>query len=80
MPACRFVVRSVSAEPNIRGQKMRRLQLQAIESDAFLSDEALPDGVSAPEPVGSISVLVSASFAKRFQVGDAFDVQFREAE
>jgi hypothetical protein len=80
MPACRFVVRSVSVEPNIRGQQMRRLQLQAIESDAFVADEPLPDNVPAPAPVGNISVLVSASYAKRFQLGDEFDVSFREAE
>ena len=80
MPACRFVVRSVSVEPNVRGQKMRRLQLSAVESDAFTSEESLPDGVTPPPPDGSISVLVNAGYAKRFQVGDEFDVSFREQD
>ena len=83
----RFVVTSVGVEPNVRGLPMRRVQLKAVGGDEFQSDEPLPefyttDGkvvkTTAPEPEGSITLLLGAKAAKRFSVGDAFDVAFHE--
>lgn len=76
----RFVVKSVSVEPNVRGQRMRRVQLTAVTGDEFVSDDPLPEKVSQPSPEGSISLLLSATAAKRFQVGDEFDLAFHERE
>lgn len=80
MAACRFRVSRVAIERNVRGQEMRRVDLHAVPSDAFLSDDELPDGLTAPEPDGSISLLVSKSFAKKFALGDEFDIVMRERD
>jgi hypothetical protein len=76
----RVVVKSVSVEPNIRGLRMRRVHLSAIAGDEFVSDDPLPENVTDPGPDGSISLLLSASAAKRFAVGDEFDLAFHERE
>lgn len=80
MTACRFRVRSVAIEPNVRGQEMRRIHLQAIESAPFAPG---PDAVVVPTPAspdGQISLLVNPTYAERFQPGDEFDLIFRERE
>jgi hypothetical protein len=78
MPVCRFSVVKVALEPNVRGQRMRRVELRAVVSDAFVSADRLPDGMSAPDPDGFITLLVNPKFAEKFQLGDEFDVPFRE--
>jgi len=76
MPACRFKVRSVALEPNVRGQEMRRIHLLAIESEPFRP----ADDASSPEADGQISLLVNPAYAQRFAPGDEFDLMFRERE
>jgi hypothetical protein len=73
----RFAVTQVSVEPNIRGQAMRRVRLQAIAGEAFEAP-ALPEGQTPAEPDGAISLLVTPAFARRFSLGDEFDVMLRE--
>jgi len=73
MSACRYRVAGVHIEPNVRGVEMRRLELVALHSDPFGDDATVP-------PNGHIAQLVTKEFAKRFQVGDEFDVIFRERE
>lgn len=78
MAACRFRVRSVAAEPNVRGQDMRRVCLQAVESDAFEAGAGAEKVPVLATPDGSMSLLVNREFARRFQPGDEFDVIFHE--
>jgi hypothetical protein len=81
MTACRFRVRSVALEPNVRGQEMRRIHLQAIASDPFNAIAA--DGQAPPipaDPDGQISLLVNHEYARRFEPGDEFALTFRERE
>jgi len=74
MPACRFHVIRVGVEPDLRGEPMRRVVLRALPSDAFRSDAE-----SAPPPDGEISLLVTPAYAKKFAIGDEFDLAFHEA-
>lgn len=78
MPACRFRVRAVTVEPNVRGQEMRRVHLSAVDSDAFSAGEKAEKVPVPAAPDGAISILVNREYAKRFQVGDEFDVAFHE--
>lgn len=77
MSACRFRVASLAVEPDLRSHPMRLVTLTALESEPFTPDSAIKGAAPAP-PVGLISMLVSPSYAKRFSVGDEFDVIFRE--
>lgn len=73
MSACRYRVVGVRIEPNVRGLEMRRVELVALHSDPFGTDATVP-------PNGHISQVVTEEYAQRFQVGDEFDVMFRERE
>lgn len=81
MAACRFKVVGIAAEPNVRGQEMRRVRLMAIDSEPF---QAAPSSAKnpAPQPTpcspdGSISILVNPIFAKQFSIGEVFALEER---
>lgn len=85
----RFVVKSVSVESNALGLPMRLVTLSAVDGDEFQSDEKLPDSKgedgkaiprALPAPQGSLSLLLGVKAAKRFQVGDEFDLAFHERD
>jgi hypothetical protein len=77
--ACRFVVSKVAIEPNVRGVLMRRVELRAVDGEAFQPTHD-GDGVESAVPDGAIRLLVNATFAKAFALGDEFTVSFRERE
>jgi hypothetical protein len=78
MPNFRFKVTLKEEAKDRRGLPMRRLVLEAVESDAFRSDAPLPKGLTPAPPRGVIDADVSASFAKAFDIGDEFDLIPRE--
>lgn len=75
LPACRFIVQGVAAERNVRGQEMRRVRLAPLKSAALQTE-----GDRDADPDAHISALFNPTEAKRFQVGDEFDVIFREVK
>lgn len=74
MSACRYRLVHVSIEPNLQGEPMRRLIFSAQPSESFGSTE------TNPHADGTISQRVTAAYADRFQLGDDFDVMFRERD
>ena len=73
MAACKFRVRGVTVENNVRGIEMRRITLVAMPSEPFSTGEE-----NDPGPDGRIDILVHPDYAKRFEAGDEFDLMFRE--
>lgn len=80
MPVCRFSVSTVAIEPNVRGQQMRRIELRPLPSEAFQHEDPPPGGMAVAEPDANIRMLCNRAFAKRFALGDEFDVRFSEVE
>lgn len=92
LPKFRFKVTGKSVAPNLRGDEMRKLTLEAVPSEAFQSEADVereqahrdataekPSSLPTPAPpVGRIDVLVNAAFAKQFDFGDEFDLIPRE--
>jgi hypothetical protein len=79
MPQMVFRVVGLAIAPNLRGVEMRRLQLSAVDGEAFAPTETPPDTPSAP-PDGLIDVLVTADYikAKKLALGDLATVDIQE--
>lgn len=78
MPQLRFRVVSLADQPNEQGLPMVRVQLKAVEGEAFVSDAEQPKGTKPCPPDGFLSLLVSESYAKKFTRGELVDLPLRD--
>jgi hypothetical protein len=78
LPNFRFEIVGKARANDAIGRKMIRLTLRAAPSEAFVSDEPLPDGMYQPAPDFVMIGLVSESFAKGKDIGDLIDFPWHE--